>query len=333
MSSRPLLRLLHSRATQIRPFTHTTPFLAAAGSRSAKRPPPVPSYTSKPKQAQKLAVAQNQPQPPPAAPPAVRSEAPPAAQSLKSARDSRTESYASGLLGNADELLLYKAPRNASLFASCMTTGVAIQFWAATVANDLVQSTMPWYATSIMLAGCLISSGMASAIMLTPHHLVKSISLVRAGDGNNKEAVMRVKGTTLLPFIKPTVMDMSPGQMMVDSNVTMSLETTKQWFGVPLKNGKVWTEGALRRPGEPEGNAIAKFNKSLLNIAPAAFSHVRKMFNRDGMAYARIGGSNWKMDLEGCEILANGEVLMKLVKEGAVRTNLVSLAARTMFSK
>lgn len=325
MSARPLLRLLHSRATQVRSFTHTTPFLA---SKTARRPPPpVQSFASKPKHAQRVTAIQNQPPPPP---PVVRSEIPPAAQSLKSARDSKTESYASGLLGDADELLLYKAPRNVALFTSCMITGGAIQFWVATVASSLITLTVPWYAKTIMLAGCFISSGMASAIMLTPHHLVKSISLVRTAE---KEAVMRINGTSFFPFIKPRVMDLVPGKMMVDSNVTMSLETTKQWWGVPLQNGKAWTQGGLRRPGEPEGNAIAKLNKSLLNISPAAFSQVRKMFNRDGMAYVRIGSSNWKMDLEGCEILENGSVLMRMVKEGAVRTNLMSMAARTMFSQ
>lgn len=57
------------------------------------------------------------------------------------------------------------------------------------------------------------------------------------------------------------------------------------------------------------------------------------MFNRDGMAYARVGSQNWKMDLEGCEMLENGQVLSKLSREGAVRTDMLSMVMRGAFGK
>lgn len=188
--------------------------------------------------------------------------------------------------------------------------------------------SMHWAAKSVFAVACVFSSALASGIMLAPHHLVRSISLARNAQ---KEVVMRVKGTRFFPFVKPATLDVVPGEMMVDSNVVMSL---RQWNDVPLKNVQAWTEGSLPRPGgESQMNLIQRFNRRMVNIMPATFSQTRKMFYRDGMAYVRIGRENWKMDLEGCEILENGSVLMELVQQGAVRQDIMSVASRTIFAK
>jgi hypothetical protein len=238
--------------------------------------------------------------------------------------------HAKRLLGNADEVLLYKGPRNVALFTSAAIFSSSIFYWAATVSHGMFYNfNLPYSAKAIMLTGCLISAGLATGIMLTPHHLVRSISLAR---NTENQVVMRVKGTRFFPFSKPAVMDVVPGEIMVDSNVTTSLGGIKQWFSVPLKNVQPWTEGSLQRPGAAETN-LQKFNERTMNIGPAIFSQTRKMFNREGMAYVRIGRENWKMDLERCEILEGGSVLMEMAQQGAVRMNFMSVMARTMFAK
>jgi hypothetical protein len=120
--------------------------------------------------------------------------------------------------------------------------------------------------------------------------------------------------------------------MTVDSNVTTSLGGIKWWWSVPMKNAQPWTKGSLPRPGEPE-NKLERFNKRMMNIGPAIFSQTRKMFNREGMSYVRIGRENWKMDLEQCEILEGGSVLMEMSQEGTVRMNLASVISRKMFAQ
>lgn len=95
-----------------------------------------------------------------------------------------------------------------------------------------------------------------------------------------------------------------------------------------MKNSSDWTQGKLTRPDAIHGNAFQRLNQRMLNISPTTFSLVRKMFNRDGMMYVRIGTNNWKMDLDGCEILESGQVLARLVREGAVRTSLASMATK-----
>jgi hypothetical protein len=308
MASQPILRLLRSRASQIRSFTQTSPFLAARPSTRAV--PPVPKFGLQPKSAPK--------------PVPVRTSRP-------STASSTPQSYASGLLGDAKSVLLYKAPRNYALFASCFFTGSCIYYYSGSLANSaFIDYTAPTWAKGAVLIGCMLTSAIASAVFITPHHLVKSISIARTAE---KEVVLRVKGTRFSPFMKPAVFDVAPGDLMIDSNVAMTLEESGEWMTVPLKNVKSWTEGGLQRPDAIKGNAFQRLNQRMLNIGPAIFSHTRKMFNREGMAYLRIGSSNWKMDLSKCEILENGSVLMKLVREGAVRTNLADMAIRKAFGK
>jgi hypothetical protein len=228
-------------------------------------------------------------------------------------------------------LLLYKAPRNLALFTSCCIAGGGLFYWVATVANGVSDFTGPWYAKAVVLAGCVATSAIAAAVVTTPHRLVKSISIVKKGE---KQAMLRVKGTPFFPFTKPAVFDVAPGQLTLDSNVAMSLETgTIPWWCVPMEKAKVWTEGSLKRPDAIEGNVFQRLNRRMLNVKPATFSQVKKMFNRNGMLYVQVNGSSWKMDLEGCEILENGEVLRQLVREARFRNDLMSLVAQRVAGK
>ena len=313
-----MMRLLRSRAPQIRSFTQASPFLAARP--PSQSLPPMPSFkaptTSIPTKAKKPARAPRPPPPP-------QHFVPPPKPVQHSSQSSGPQSYASGLLGDAKSVLLYKGPRNVALFTTCFITGSSLFFWIGTVANGaFMEYTVPLYAKAIVIAGCLVGSAIATAVATTPHHLVKSISVVRNAE---KGAMLRVKGTRFFPFMKPAVFDVAPGELKIDSNVTMSLENGRQWYDVPLKNATVWTEGGLQRPDAIEGNAFQRFNKRLLNIAPAMSSQTKKMFNREGMAYVNVEGRNWKMDLSACEILENGLVLMKLARVAPIRTDLTGM--------
>jgi hypothetical protein len=328
MASRPILRLLRSQAPQIRSFTRTSPFLAARP--SSRAPPPVPKFV--PTRPNPVPAKTNAPAPPvptktnapPPPPPPYAARPPPLPSATKSSTSSTPQSYASGLLGDSESLLLYKGPNNFGLFASCVIVGGCLFVWVGTLAHDAFMHTSTIAMVGVLIP-CFFVSAISAAIAITPHHLVKSISIVRTAE---KEVVLRVKGTTYFPFRRPALYDLTPGELMIDSNVTMTLDASgRQWWGVPLKNGKAWTEGRIQRP-DIEGNAFQRLNRALLNIWPSTRSQVKKMFNREGMAYVRIGSGNWKMDLEGCEILEEGSVLMKLVREGAVRTSLEGIVLR-----
>lgn len=237
---------------------------------------------------------------------------------------SYVQNSANVLLGDAESLLLYRAPKHTALFTSSAIIGPSLFFWVGTVANDVfVNYTVPWYAKMVVLAGCLVGSGMASSITATPTNLIRSISLVRKAED---EVVLRFEGNRLFPFLKPNVFDLPPGQPIVDSNVTGTLESGGSYMNVQSKRGQAWTAGELIRPDQPQGeNIFQRLNRSLVNVSPAAKSQVRKMFNREGMAYIRIGNFNWKMDMEKCEILEHGAPLEKLTRKGAIRKNLASM--------
>lgn len=309
MASQQLLGLLRSRATQIRSFTHS-PFLSRRASIPSPRTDPI--WTAKNKLAKEAASR--------AAPPPPASKRP----QLSPSASAGIRSYASGFLGEAESLLLYKAPSNTALFTTSVVAGSGIFLWVKYVANGVfMEFTAPWYAKLVVLAGCLASAGMGAALLLTPHRLIKTISLVRTAEHTT---MLRVHGTRFLPFMKPTVMDVAPGQLMIES--VAHLHPGRGWYTIPMKNSSDWTQGKLTRPDAIHGNAFQRLKQRMLNISPTTFSLVRKMFNRDGMMYVRIGTNNWKMDLEGCEILESGQVLARLVREGAVRTSLASMATK-----
>lgn len=228
-------------------------------------------------------------------------------------------------------MLLYKAPRNVALFTTCCITGGSLFYWIATTANGaFMDYTAPWYAKFVVLAGCLASSAIATTIVTTPSRLIKSISIVKVAE---KQAIIRVKGTRFFPFTKQTTLDVAPGELIVDKDVAMAVENGHNWWYVPLDNAKVWTEGNLKRPDAIEGNAFTKLNRRMLNTGPAMFSQVKKMFQRTGFLYVRVKGNNWKMDMEGCEILENGEVLMKLVREARIRNDLMGIVVQSVAGK
>lgn len=258
MSSQQFLRLLRSRTPQIRSFTQTSPFLKA---KSRKGQPPIPSFKAPAQPAAARA--------PPVAP---RSNAPLQASPPKAAYNpslppSRTaETYAAGLLGDAESLLLYKAPKSLALFGLSAVSGAALFYYAGTVANGLlINTTAVWYAKFVVLGGCMVTSAMAMAFIMTPWNLVRTVSLARTAEN---QVVLRVKGTRFLPFGKPTVKDVTPGQLMVDKDVVMDLDMTNKWYGVELKVARDWTEGKLLNPDAPQGGAISRFNKGLLNAWP-----------------------------------------------------------------
>ncbi|KAM0716035.1 hypothetical protein Q7P37_008549 [Cladosporium fusiforme] len=309
MSSQTFIRLMRSRAPQIRSFAHS-PFLQAR----SKAPPPPPSFKAQPYRAQPAPPAPkpapaNTKAPAPTNPPAVPTQAPGRSTTAAAAvryqasppRNS-LQDYALKLLKGRDSVLLYKAPSHTGLFVACIVVGGGLFFWILTTANMVfLEFSAPWWAKIVVLAGCM------------------SISLARTAE---KQVAFRVKGSRFLPFQTKTV-DIEPGKAMIDTNVTSSLDDLARgqtgWLNVPMENAHKWTAGELPRPERKGG---------LLNAWPTAQSYVRKMFHRDSMAYVRVQNLNWKMDLEGCEMLEHGTVMNKLVKEGNVRTSLIDMVAR-----
>lgn len=330
MSSQTFLRLLRSRAPQIRSFSQS-PFLQVKSSK-----PPAASFKYKP-----------QPSSPPSKgtpaksiPPALKDAAgrgtapaanlrvqapqpqPRAANAIKDAAASAYQKYAFKYLRDGQSLLLWKAPNHIGLFLSCVAIGGGLFFWIATVANGVfINYTAPWYAKFVILAGCAAVSAIGFAIILTPWNMVKTISIVRTAEN---KAMLRLQGTRFFPFQNTTV-DVLPGQATIGSELTSTLANMQKiCFTVPIENGAKWTAGEIPRPDTGSG---------LVNTWPNTKKHVKKMFNRENIAYIRFGNLNWKMDLEGCETLEGGQVLSKLVQEGAVKQDVVSTLARGLWGK
>lgn len=182
----------------------------------------------------------------------------------------------------------------------------------------------------IVAVGGMLAGSMGFAITMAPVRLLRSARLVRAGVGG-ESAVLQFEGKRPLPFLPNKKFAVPLGNVWADRNVPMSLRT---WHDVPIKNADLWTEGLLPNPGTEHFRNLGFFQKLVYmsaSIMPAIQKNVRRMFNREGMVYLRIGAHNWKMDLQGCEILEAGGPMMKLVEhDPAVRGTLYDAIRRAI---
>ena len=62
-----------------------------------------------------------------------------------------------------------------------------------------------------------------------------------------------------------------------------------------------------------------------MRVWPTAKLDTRRMFVRDGMAYVRIPHrGDWKLDLQGCEVVDEGRILGKVMQVEAFERSLAA---------
>lgn len=239
--------------------------------------------------------------------------------------------YAKRLLSTRDSVLLYKAPRHNAFMIASFLTGLGIITYAGSNVYLFVMaptSDNMAIVKYIVAAGGVAAASMGFAITMAPVRLLRSVRLVRTG---GEEMALHFEGKRPLPFVPYKQFTEPLGYIWSDRSVPMSLNS---WHEVPLKNADLWTEGLLPNPTLQHFKELSFFQKLVhlsANIMPALKKNVSRMFNREGMVYLRVGRQNWKLDLQGCEILDAGKPLMQLVEhDPAVRGTIYDVIRRQL---
>lgn len=289
-----------------RPFTNTTHHLTPT--RQPAKPP----------------IRRRQP-PPPRQPPKPASQPPSPIPQRRT-----TESILSAYLQTNSHLLLYRAPKhttfylNSYLLGSIMLTGAVTS--ALTTKDDPDRKTKPsWITRSLNLAVAVFFAIFATAFFLAPQKMIRTVSLVKVKDVVGlPEARLRFEMKHPLPILQrlPFVKSSRGGggieaplnKVFLDRQVAAQ---DLSYFSIPMDQAEAFTSAYLDPPARPKRGILARvgdFNRSLINIGPTLWQDVRRMFLRDGMAYVRITGhGNWKIDLQGSELLDDGRPLEKVM--------------------
>ena len=246
---------------------------------------------------------------------------------------------------DSTQLLLYKAPTHTSFYfnsyilGSALLTGAIFQGlnYGDPPENLKVEGQRPkrWaqFANGTV---AIMFAIFATAFFLAPTKLIKSVSLVKTpifdvtntGKGGKRGLVMDFEMKHPLPILQRLpfvtrrgggVVKAEVGSVFMDREVRASQNLS--YFSVPAHLAQAWTEHYFTaKPPQPRSilSVLRGFNSSLVNAWPTLRQDVRRMFMREGFAYVRIPEhGNWKMDLHGCEILEEGQVLEKVVRVDA----------------
>lgn len=233
-------------------------------------------------------------------------------------------------------LLLYKAPKHTSFYfnsyilGAILLTGAVLQVWnfrappAAFEANAAETRRPSRWVHITNWAGAGLLSGFATAFFLAPWKLIKTVTLVKqagASGGRGAEMLFELKHPfpplQRLPLVRNTgggSISADVHKVLIDRNVAASERLS--YHSVPASAAQAWTAAYFTpAPREPRSllARLRSANASLVNAWPALKTDVGRMFLREGMAYVRIPEhGNWKMDLNGCEVLEHGKVLERL---------------------
>lgn len=173
-----------------------------------------------------------------------------------------------------------------------------------------------WWARIPVMTLGIVFAGFGCAFFLAPLKMIKTVSLLSATQRGAQQC-LQIESK---PFFRPLPFGAKTMTIpLTDVFINRAVAATDVRFGsVTLKDGVAFTQHYAtqhQRPKAPLSARFRHFNKALLTFFPALLRDIRRMFFRDGMAYIRIEGhGNWKLDLQGAELLDDGRPLEKLVQ-------------------
>ena len=239
--------------------------------------------------------------------------------------------YAMRLLGNQDQVLLYKAPRHNGFMLASYLAGFCIVTYAGSNGAMFLQTPTTGninYVKYLLTLAAAAAGMMGCALATAPLRLLRSVRIVRVGSDT---AALQFTGKRPFPLIPDKTWSMKLGNVWSDQNIPKSLRTG---HSVRFENADLWTNGQLTNPASEHFKSLGLFQKFVhisAGVMPSLKRNVRRMFNREGMVYLRIGSQNWKLDLQGCEILESGEPLNNLIEyDPAVKGTIYSMIRRQL---
>ena len=246
-----------------------------------------------------------------------------------------TEALLSAYLKEHDVLLLYKSPNHTSFYINSYLMGALLLLGGLNTARNAADNPnlpkTPYLIKSASIAIGAIFAIFATTFFMAPQKLVRSIALMKGLDKRGiPEAILRFEMKhpmprfQRLPFLGDRitggggVIEAPLNHVFLDRNVSSS-SSDLTFYSIPVDQATLFTDSHFH-PAAPAPKSesilsrLGSFNRSLLNIFPTLRQDVRRMFLRDGMAYIRITDhGDWKVDLQGCEVLEMGKPLDKVM--------------------
>lgn len=262
-------------------------------------------------------------------PPPVRQPPKPVSQTAEPVSQRKTiESILSDYLKTNDRILLYKAPKHKTFFLNSYLLGALLTVGAVNTARnakDEPNLKTPWLIKSLNLTVALFFAVFAATFFVAPQKMIRTVSLVKVTDVvGMPEARLRFEIKhplpifQRLPFIKKQFygdsIEAPLSRIFLDRNVAAQ---DLSYTSVPMDQASAFTSSYFSPQPAPKRSILSRlgaFNRALVNMWPTLWQDVRRMFLRDGMAYVRITGhGNWKIDLQGAEMLDDGRPLEKVM--------------------
>ncbi|KAK5010362.1 hypothetical protein LTR28_010361 [Elasticomyces elasticus] len=271
----------------------------------------------------------------PAAPP------PPAPTARKYTSATGFAAFASQLAQRGSPTLLYRSPSHTRLIVLSYLSAFAMFSTAYTwVGPALAASNLPVWVSSVQVATAVCFAGSALYLAYAPAKCIKSITavppqlgaLAKGAARTDAKPTLRFEISRLLPFTKPTFIDVSPEDCALDRSVAVMLPTIRSSLpAAEQRHANLRPEEQLQLAARRDRDLQAfdrahlltmpfrRLYRLLARVASALFSGViqdgKKMMWRHHLAYVRIKGrGNWKVDLAGAWVLDGGRALDRIVR-------------------
>lgn len=96
------------------------------------------------------------------------------------------------------------------------------------------------------------------------------------------------------------------------------------YYNVPLNLAEEFTQQSTTTRKLSIRERLSRFNNGLLNIWPILKQDVRRMCNRDGIAYVRVEGrGEWKLDVHHAMLLDEGKPIISSMGVGHIERSVV----------
>ena len=253
--------------------------------------------------------------------------------------------YADRLCHKYDTVLLYNSPSHTSLtiaalilagcfFFSATSTAAATKIPSPSEANDSKKvrehaDAMPWYIRIAYAGGAVMFAVFGTMMALAPSKIIRRIWLVReqvtspalmAATRGGSRYLAKIETKSMLPFQQGRTIHTLLENVSIDRRINAPADL--RWLSVPLSHSAAFTSYYTANPTAPPksiSGRLRSMNSTLLRAWPSLKSGTRKLLLRDGIAYVHIIGESgqWKLDLQGAEVLDSGRPIERLFREDA----------------
>ncbi|QIW96940.1 hypothetical protein AMS68_002458 [Peltaster fructicola] len=233
------------------------------------------------------------------------------------------------LLGEHDEIILYKSTGHGSLMVWSLLGGTTFSTMAFnTAAGIMTGGPFSIWLQVPTLGGCALALGMGFTMYMTTTRTIQDVRLVCTPD---KQYKLRFDTKWRAYFWEPKRFEVALNRIATDRAIR-DIDTAM--YTVDIKDRFEWTEFEDKQSSAFRlDRTLRSFKEGLMNGWSLLKRDVGRMFVRHGMMIVRIDDKNWKMDMWHATMLDKGVPLAQLVKEDKdIKNSLAGIIRRSFGS-